>query len=664
MTLINKLIIFFVSLSGLVTPLGYGGAMMPDLYRAAYLEMGIIIITAIYFFHSMKNKHAFFINSSIHIPLALFLLWALISVIWSSNKFESFVLLSVWIEASLLYFIVANNFKNLNDITKLLSFIVIIAAVVAIIGIAQHLFDFNWIAQAIKPAATFGNKNMAVHFLILVMPISVSLFINSKNLKSSILFATTTGILLLYFIYADSKAGFLALLVQIVVFAYVLIKKKPKVLSKQKIIIILIPFMFVLLLMNYTNKGFKSNIANIADKFIYIVKQVNFDKETQNERIPMWLNTFNMVVDNPILGVGAGNWRIHYPKYSNSISHDYIMTESRMHKHLHNDWLEILSSLGLIGFSLLIWLITIIIKTILKILKHSKDELQFLILAISLSGIGIVIDGLFTFPFKLIIAPILIMTFVGILAGLEWQLAQTEAQKKAVQILTLNKLVLFVLGVIFSVLFMSLIMKNQNWLKAQVHYSNALIYQSKNQNLKMEAQAKKAVFYNPNQDLHNLTLGHAYLKLKKFKEAEKIFLAILKTRPYHYPSMESLINIYLLTKDGNKTFSMLERLSEYMPKHKVVKKYLPAIYNNVAAQYLKAKDKDYKKIKEIFLKILNINENDANTHKNLAVILWNFLNDRSLSVKHFKKALSIDPNIKQAAEIEKVIKAWERQKAK
>ena len=71
------------------------------------------------------------------------------------------------------------------------------------------------------------------------------------------------------------------------------------------------------------------------------------DEQSVSERFLMWRSAFDMIADNPILGVGFGNFE---QKYQN----EYILPEARerWQGHAHNTYLQLWAETGLIGLSI------------------------------------------------------------------------------------------------------------------------------------------------------------------------------------------------------------------------------------------------------------------------------------------------------------------------
>lgn len=634
MSHLPKLLLFFIAFAPLITPLNYQGAMLPDLFRGVYFQSGVLLITILWLFSLIKTP-----TISIHkiiLPFIVFLIWASLSLLWAENQYFAITNLTIWLQSLLLFFVSLQLFKTQKEIINLLNFIVISGVIVSIIGISQHLFDFNWITQATKPAGTFGNKNMAVHFLVLIIPINIGLFLNSQTKKQQLVLSFALSIISLYLVYANSRAGYLSFLIQTILFAVFIFRHKKLLHKTHKILIVLA--LLLPLLINSFNKGG----IDIQTRLDNITK--THENQLSNERIPMWLNTLSMIKENPILGVGLGNWRVQYPLYLDSIANDWAVSENKMHRHTHNDWLEITSSLGIIGLLLLLWLVFTLGRFIKNLLKTT--EIPFVIFGLSMSFIGLLIDGAFSFPLKLVIAPMLIMVVFACLVVLE----------KNKQTFKIHFIFIISLIVLFIVLFSMSIKSNLDKLKAQVYYSNALIYQNNNAYQKMQKQALKAYQYNPDKMVHQLTLANAYLVNKNILEAQNLSILSLKSEPYNYALLTVLAKSYLTNNKTVEAQETLEKLAKIMKNHSLVRQFLPKIYQQKIAGLIK--NKKYFDAKKTYLKLLKI-EKTAINYQNLAIIMFNYLNEKKQSVVFFKQALKLNPKLAQATNIKNIIKRFQ-----
>ncbi len=634
---IQKLTFIFIVLAPLVTPIGYNGAMMPDLYRGAYFQIGILFLVALWFFQQINLKKRQIIRSHVEIPILLFLAWATLSLLWVDDYFEAFKLLTIWWCAGLLYFLVTQIFRDRRSIETLSMGIVISGFLVSLLGVGQYLFGLDWIAQTVKPAATFGNKNMAVHFLVMVIPLSIGLLLHVRQKNQQMIIAACLLPMMLFLFYANSRAGLLALLAEIALFTLFILKnRKNRLRSTQYIVVIaaiLIPSLIA---------GFGYRSVEFSDRFSEVYKGLSKDYRYANPRVSMWMNTLAMAKDNPALGVGAGNWRIHYPHYLDSTVRDKSMNEARMHQHAHNDWLEILSSLGIVGIVLLIWIMFMIGRLIYRHLSSHQD---FLVLGLLAGLVGLLVDGFFTFPLKLAIAPLMLATFIALLAAL----TQSDQNKQVLPLplpLAVAAMSLFLLSGVWSVV------KNGQHLKAQVHYSNSLVYQRDGSYDRAKIESVKSVNLNPGQALYRFTLSAVLLRLKEYNDAIRHGSLILEKRPYHFPTIAVMAQAFLAAQRQDEALEYLERLAGIMKTHKLAQSWLPVLYAQKTKEQITRQD--YLSLEQTYRKWADITPT-ANIYQNLAVILYNHLNRQEEGVKYFQKALNLDPNLPQAERVRALI---------
>ncbi len=65
---------------------------------------------------------------------------------------------------------------------------------------------------------------------------------------------------------------------------------------------------------------------------------------------------------------------------------------------MHNDYLEILSNVGLIGYIFLFWLVFLIVKRMWFILTNTENKDRILAMGIALGAIGFGIVAMFSYP--------------------------------------------------------------------------------------------------------------------------------------------------------------------------------------------------------------------------------------------------------------------------
>jgi len=105
-----------------------------------------------------------------------------------------------------------------------------------------------------------------------------------------------------------------------------------------------------------------------------------------NTRVVMWESSLYMIKNNPILGVGVGNFKPNYLDYIENVSEEKLPNSSRQHDHPHNMFLFIAAEQGIP--SLLLFLIMIFISakiSLFNIYNYPKFSFGNLIGIASLS---------------------------------------------------------------------------------------------------------------------------------------------------------------------------------------------------------------------------------------------------------------------------------------
>ena len=151
----------------------------------------------------------------------------------------------------------------------------------------------------------------------------------------------------------------------------------------------ILSFLFILILLGYLGKNKLTLLSN---------------NDTVQERILLWTNTWQMIKENPITGVGGGNWQLFFPKYGlqNFMQTNYLISDGyTTFQRPHNDFLWIWSELGILA---LLAYISVFVFAIYYGIKNIINETEITKKIISTSFlmviIGYVIIALVDFPLE------------------------------------------------------------------------------------------------------------------------------------------------------------------------------------------------------------------------------------------------------------------------
>lgn len=613
----------------LLAPLQNGLWLPPHLFK--YLLSGpiIILLLSLYLLNNGFAKHCRLIKTPANYLGLAFLLWALASIFWAHNTYNAWLLWFQYLMAFLMFLLVLNTLHSKQDIIKILLAIFLSGVVVSFVGILQHSFDFSMIRQANPPGSFFGNKNIAVHFIILSLPIGLGLAVDTQKSAHKLFYSIGVSIMICFLFFTKTRAGWLAFSIQalfaICFLGWILFKEKEKFKLKIKygfavvLFFLLVPVTILMLDNSKVNA-----LSNITYNIAHALKI--HKTSTIKIRIHAWRKTMHMVYDNPVLGTGLANWSIHYPLYnllySSGVFHknspqNIAFNEKTQFKNPHNDYLVILSELGITGFLILLVMALFIMKKIWRILKNPHHTMRYLIFSLAIALVGFLINAGFTFPLSVYLPPIIILIYFAVIL-----LADSEAfGDNSVQLSNdsyrLPKKLTLSIGVISFFISIYYSYHNFRHIKAEDLYYRAEALEKKNHWQELHRVALQSYILNPNRTRISAYVGQAKMHLGQTQEAIKYFTQALSLVPYNINTMSFFATAYISIGD-------------------------------------------YKNAEKMYLRGLEIYPDWANTHKNIGVLYLNNLKQPKQAIKHLQIALELDPDIEQAETIRRLINTHPR----
>ena len=148
------------------------------------------------------------------------------------------------------------------------------------------------------------------------------------------------------------------------------------------------------------------------DSINFIERTSKLNNASSNQRIRFYEDAIQSTIENPILGIGRGNWKLE------SIKRDkFYVTDYTVPYHAHNDFLEILAETGIVGMITHYLIFIIVLFLILKIIFF-KNKSKFDLIFISpflLSIVSFLVDSLLNFPLARPVSFIPILFLIAVL---------------------------------------------------------------------------------------------------------------------------------------------------------------------------------------------------------------------------------------------------------
>lgn len=302
--------------------------------RQIWFTAFTLIGTGILFFTSLKD----FSLTPIHWALLAIITLSGFSISYAFNTAEAIYTFSKWLLYSslftLLLMMLQSGSIDMETTAKAVLVFLIIACGFQVYEFIQkgsfkllegkNLYEIN---------SLFGHKNLFSSIVFMCFPFLIYLIIQAKKLLQIAAVAVLLAALALL-VLIQTKAVLLAIVAGIGVSGFILFNHIP--ISKKVKLASILVFVTAIAVIAYMGKNKLTLLSN---------------NDTVRERILLWDNTWQMIKENPVGGVGAGNWQIFFPKYGlqHFLQTNYLISDGyTTFQRPHNDFLWIWSELGLL----------------------------------------------------------------------------------------------------------------------------------------------------------------------------------------------------------------------------------------------------------------------------------------------------------------------------
>jgi tetratricopeptide (TPR) repeat protein len=551
-----------------------------NLPQTAFVQVSTLFLASVWAFKGIIDKKLEFISSPFIWPLICFLVWCLISFFVAANPFEGVPVFLQVLAMCVCFILVLNTYYKKENFDRLVMALLFAGAGIAIIGILQYLFEFSMIPQARPPAATFSNRNMASQFMVIVIPFGIYLFWTAEKGYSRWGAAVLTGLTTLYAVYAESLASWISIFFGFIFFFLVLFFQgfiKKEITFRDKLIPLITTLVCFLLLINIDSSGLNLKFGGVSEQVSSVRKfvadaeqkddeQRNVENKTKVSTIQwrwsVWLNSAAMVKDNPVFGVGAGNYKIKYPLYNQKVVKDVKFKIENQLARAHNDYIQAAAEYGITGLVIIFWAIGIFLYSLIILIKsESSAKSKLLYTAILSAGFGILLNAAFSFPFQRAI-PLFYMMFLSGLTGVLFVKLRKTVPKRITNHSLLNSI-----AIILSLLLVYSIYFNYNMIRFDQYYGRTINYYNQGRWEQCLQEADKALNYNSQRKEILFYKGYASNELGKIEESIKYYEELLNYFPNYINGLLNLGLAYEKLGKHEKALAMFSKLIRIMPDH-------------------------------------------------------------------------------------------------
>lgn len=508
-----------------------------------------------------KRKEHNFRLTWLDLSLALFFVISLILSIWSiyfNSSLIEWIRLFIYVEV---FWLISFWFrKERLEIFVLL--IVFVGILVSLYGLYQLFLMGGGNYQI---TSTFGIRNTFGGFLLLILPISLSLFLATKNFRELRFFGLASLLMGINLILTYSRASWLILLIILLGLVFILIKRSN---FKQLLLrLFILSFAVALAVSVLTRFGPIIGTQTLSSRLGSISKIAEDESGSGFSRTVIWKAAVKIGMARPLTGTGLSNYQYLIPQYQQKF---YFFA-----KDPHNYILKIFAELGWIGllvFGFIAYHIFMLIyRSVYSV--HYQNEEFLVVLGLSGGILGSILHNLVDFDFWIPAVFLLFFIELGLIrsiSGLDNHYVKFDLGKSFNFVMALVVIIVFInLGFILGDYYLS---------KGDKEFR-----QNKFEQALFDFQTSRK--FNPLDMITDQRIAISYNRLKNTDQAiVSIKSAISKNKTYGY-NHNTLGNLYLINNDKHKADLVgaekeLKLAIQYDPLNK------PEYYRDLGKYYL------------------------------------------------------------------------------
>ena len=499
-------------------------------------QLTILLILAVWLIKCIWLGEFKLVRTSLYIPILSFAFFVVLSCIYSVNLNASLKQAYIIVPNILLCFLAINIIKKKKQVFVITACLVLAATIVSLYGIYQYFWGLNetrnWVLQQNiqfpqevlsrlginEIFSTFVYPNALAGYLLLILPLCVSLFIISKPFHKTLLgVAAACIVLCLYLTY--SKGGWGVFLLLGLVSILILIYKRFGNNKKFYVVSILTIVGLIIL----------------SAMFLKITDKTHMIRDTLGSfkvRLNYWKACPGMVKDFPF-GSGIGTFGSVYPKYK--------VPQAREVQLAHNGFLQLWTETGTLGILsfLLVWVM--FFRDWRRIFRIAY--VKVLSIGMCIGCIAFLIHSLVDFDFYVPGISMNVWLFIGMIE------AQRDRSAKIIKIDSFLMKIIFSVFLIPAVCVISVILVKPSI--AEIHKDRAINYlRSKNLKLAEEELETASLIDKTNSQYYSL-LGKTSEQEGRFDGAIAFYrkaIARNKYMPHYHFALGKLL---IMTGKGN-----------------------------------------------------------------------------------------------------------------
>ena len=357
----------------------------------------------------IKDKSFCWKSSSLTIPLLFYTATFTLSTMFSINfnrslngdifRCEGLYTLLAYVS---LVFLFINQVKTQEIARKLFIGLIICSALVSLYGLFQYFcynptahFILKYFPARIGIESTIGNSNFLGKYLVLVIPVVFSFYLNGDSFVIKFLLLTALLLCLSALVLTFTRASWLSMVLGFSLFLFLAFRNHLLKVERRRFIILGVIVVLIIFFLNI----YRSDHSFISGGRVYErVISVFKDKRSQGvaTRLFVWKRALRLIKERPWLGHGTETFEVAFKKdnidYIKTF-HDYVSIDRA-----HNNYIDTTFSHGLVGLVAYLAVVGSFLIHLLNMLKIAGDRYYKLLYVGIISGYcGYLFNDIFIF---------------------------------------------------------------------------------------------------------------------------------------------------------------------------------------------------------------------------------------------------------------------------
>lgn len=315
--------------------------------------------------------------------------WNAISADPYQTRFFALQILALTVFLALLYRY-ANEERRMWILIHAVIAVAVASAIFGILRQTAQQQDVGFLLPLLRRAQGYGqflNKNHFAYLMEMAFGLGVGLIL-AHGVRSDRIMIYVALLLPIWLaiVLSNSRGGILAMLAQVLIATLWFLRPRAAVRSA------LLAGIVVAVLLGTLWVGGDRLATNIESATTHFAGDTTRDGASRRE---IWRATLKMFAAHPIAGAGLGGYWIAITAF-----HD--ASGSLTPQEAHNDYLELLSSGGLIGLAIGIWFAVMVVRRITPNLQNDRTQLHAIRFGAVLGIAGVVVHSLVDFGLHMI----------------------------------------------------------------------------------------------------------------------------------------------------------------------------------------------------------------------------------------------------------------------